>query len=97
MSIYFDRLLSISVFNYVNTKIFQGMSPLQKKIALIGLACLSYLALFYLVRCLASCSMIERRKIGKIRENKRERQRSEPANLIEEQILDGKEIEEKYE
>ncbi len=72
MPISFDRLLPNSIINYFPTKIFQRMSPLQQKIAIIGLACFGYLALVYLVRCSASCSLIENKKSGKIKEDKRD-------------------------
>ncbi len=96
MTISFDRLLSNPVFNYFQTKI-QRMDPLQKKIAIIGIACFSYLALVYLVRCSASYSLIENKRKGNIRENKRERQRPEPKIVNEEPILGREEIAEKNE
>ena len=85
MNISFDRLTSGLVLNFA-TNIFQKLTPLQKKVSIIALACVSYLALFYLARCLASWDLPEPRKNVKPKVNKPEREIPNLEKLDKEKI-----------
>ncbi len=92
MSILFNHLQSNLVLNFT-TNIFHKLTPLQKKVSVIALVCVGYLALFYLARCLASCGLLENKIIVR-KVNKPEREKPILEKLeqidLEEKIIQPK-------
>ncbi len=98
MNIYINHLLSAPVLNFV-TNSFQKLTPLQKKVSIIALVCVGYLALFFLASCLASWDLPENKKIVKPKVNKPQREipnleKLEPKEEIEKKNNDAEEFKE---